>query len=1086
MIQRLRSEFFSHPPSRDTDGFPLPASPKELQTFDEAYFGKSSSSSSKGKHNSGGRSRSIPELLSLGSKLRFPSKPKFLERIITSAKKAGVKSGTNGLIQGDSAAGDSVNEVAADDTCARAVCSVEDHTDSDLPESLDGETDCSEGSITPTNSSITSSPPCHPRGTWSTPSSPLRSGIVQKRCENFQRLYNVVHDSPPLQRKSSLCHIKKGHQSTPTSPSIECKPICSPHDQGDNKFDRLIKSYYSISRDEKFAKTVMSRGYVRALVERINNTHCTLDGEESDVEDEDTCTDKDNVDLSEKTIETPLPKEKPPVKSPKPQLAKSAIENGKSKPKLTLPNAEKGENACLCRSGLQSANKSPVLKSSKKTSPCDNVKKPVVNGSCQCAEEDAGFNMEGGSVQPMSPAELFDSSWSESDMSFEDFSDESDTEDKLFETFEKKLEQTEIEDGPPRDKLYRIADELLKTERAYVEKLHLLHQVFHFRITMQNRTQNMLPPEAITQMFSNIESIFQFHHDFLLPQLEDRMSKWDQSPKIGDLMKKNAPFLKLYTDYVKNFDNAMNLINTWQEKSVKFANLIQEIQRMPECGSLSLQHHMLEPIQRVPRYEMLLKDYIKKLPSESPDHHDAQAALNLVTTAAKHSNEAMKKIEKFRKLLEIHQSLRGIDVDFISPTRELIREGSVTKISARSGEKQLRYIFLFNDMMLICSEPLLGTFRVRAQLDVEGMQVKDGDNLSIAHTFCVMSRQKTIELLDHESVGDGPSWYDTIEKVVDDFRLKKKLRVSKPDDTLESFQETMLPDSILGRRAPRWIPDDAATMCMRCQAGFSAFRRRHHCRACGWVVCGKCCRKAPLAYMQNKIERVCNKCYDVIVHPKSGTASSPDSEGGSPRRRGVLQVKASDPAVLSGYLYMSSDKGKSWVKRWFAVHDDFVMYSFRAHQDVSALTSMPLPGYIAEPVSAGDNVDRPNTFKVHHKHKKIYFFQTDHEKHLRKWINVLEKMVKLELPDDSQRLSSQSSVSNVSNISSNSGSGDMSENAAASDISSTHSNRSDCSKTSDENGISGKDNDSGIANSNENCSTSNTDNSEYIKDSTKS
>ena len=30
-------------------------------------------------------------------------------------------------------------------------------------------------------------------------------------------------------------------------------------------------------------------------------------------------------------------------------------------------------------------------------------------------------------------------------------------------------------------------------------------------------------------------------------------------------------------------------------------------QKEPECGQLSLQHHMLEPIQRVPRYELLLK-----------------------------------------------------------------------------------------------------------------------------------------------------------------------------------------------------------------------------------------------------------------------------------------------------------------------------------------------------------------------------------------------------------------------------------------------------------------------------------------------
>jgi len=42
-------------------------------------------------------------------------------------------------------------------------------------------------------------------------------------------------------------------------------------------------------------------------------------------------------------------------------------------------------------------------------------------------------------------------------------------------------------------------------------------------------------------------------------------------------------------------------------------------------------------------------------------------------------------------------------------------------------------------------------------------------------------------------------------------------------------------------------------------------------------------------------------------------------------------VKANDPSVISGYLNMSVDK-KTWQRRWFSVHSDFVLYSFKAHQ----------------------------------------------------------------------------------------------------------------------------------------------------------
>lgn len=48
-------------------------------------------------------------------------------------------------------------------------------------------------------------------------------------------------------------------------------------------------------------------------------------------------------------------------------------------------------------------------------------------------------------------------------------------------------------------------------------------------------------------------------------------------------------------------------------------------QKQEVCGSLTLQHHMLEPVQRVPRYELLLKDYLKQLPADAPDRQDTES-----------------------------------------------------------------------------------------------------------------------------------------------------------------------------------------------------------------------------------------------------------------------------------------------------------------------------------------------------------------------------------------------------------------------------------------------------------------------------
>lgn len=71
----------------------------------------------------------------------------------------------------------------------------------------------------------------------------------------------------------------------------------------------------------------------------------------------------------------------------------------------------------------------------------------------------------------------------------------------------------------------------------------------------------------------------------------------DLNPRIGDILQKLAPFLKMYGEYVKNFDRAMELVNTWMERSAQFKLIIQEIQvgmarcRCSSCTLSSLRVH---------------------------------------------------------------------------------------------------------------------------------------------------------------------------------------------------------------------------------------------------------------------------------------------------------------------------------------------------------------------------------------------------------------------------------------------------------------------------------------------------------------
>lgn len=52
----------------------------------------------------------------------------------------------------------------------------------------------------------------------------------------------------------------------------------------------------------------------------------------------------------------------------------------------------------------------------------------------------------------------------------------------------------------------------------------------------------------------------------------------ETTPRIGDILQKLAPFLKMYGEYVKGFDNAMELVKNMTERVPQFKAVIEEIQ----------------------------------------------------------------------------------------------------------------------------------------------------------------------------------------------------------------------------------------------------------------------------------------------------------------------------------------------------------------------------------------------------------------------------------------------------------------------------------------------------------------------------
>ncbi|CAN8004053.1 unnamed protein product [Ixodes hexagonus] len=86
--------------------------------------------------------------------------------------------------------------------------------------------------------------------------------------------------------------------------------------------------------------------------------------------------------------------------------------------------------------------------------------------------------------------------------------------------------------------------------------------------------------------------------------------------------------------------------------------------------------------------------------------------------------------------------------------------------------------------------------------------------------------------------------------------------VEEEDNFLPPLSEE---EQLLGKVKPFWIPDVDAPACMLCDVKFTVLKRRHHCRACGKVLCSSCCgHKTQLPCLENREGRVCLPCLTVL------------------------------------------------------------------------------------------------------------------------------------------------------------------------------------------------------------------------------
>ncbi|KAI6029945.1 hypothetical protein BKA83DRAFT_4225760 [Pisolithus microcarpus] len=591
----------------------------------------------------------------------------------------------------------------------------------------------------------------------------------------------------------------------------------------------------------------------------------------------------------------------------------------------------------------------------------------------------------------------------------------------------------------------KIITEFYETEKSYFNGLDLVYNHFLTPILASLSTPNpLLTRQELTTLFSNFIDIWNFHRTFVAALTEHLQFK---STPLSAVLLLYFPYLSLYTPFITSFPASLTFLTSLSSIGASpnphFTAFLRTQESHPCCAHLRLSDYLLTPVQRCPRYLLLLKDILQAMDPTSTEHEALQQALGLVEKITTSLNTSLMTHTQTLTLLNLQRNTYNLPSSLsplVAPGRDLLKRGTLT---CQGSSSSVTYeFFLMTDHLIWLSRDEVnngpGLLKSRSSPCGQNGRRLYAGHIDLVDVEVVMTivHNDVTPRLDILSPRGSFALYAPAVSATKEQRLSQEreileawltsLRAARatrlttlarlnPDSTLSSsgsnvhirqalrafahecsepwgspleFERMASPQhssdasgsfaeeprgdlftqaapqssQTYARRAhidnflpPVWTPDAKANKCMRCgrpfgfvldlklgdmfgwrsttvsfgddsnaktergkERGRGAWRRKHHCRICGRVVCAACSGKTfymscvdanPSAVKEKpKPARACTECYDTTFPFLPGPAVPEpgpnvkhkvrNSIGGSRARPSTAAVTASNTGAI--------------------------------------------------------------------------------------------------------------------------------------------------------------------------------------------
>ncbi|XP_065209606.1 protein vav isoform X2 [Planococcus citri] len=283
------------------------------------------------------------------------------------------------------------------------------------------------------------------------------------------------------------------------------------------------------------------------------------------------------------------------------------------------------------------------------------------------------------------------------------------------------LSQIPVAVVPSIEKRDYVINELIETEKNYVDVLNTLQKSF------MRPLKNCISEDDYATIFFGINELAEIHTGFHV-QLRKACTPCS-TQRLSEVFLGWRQRFIIYGDYCANLTSAESRILEICSKNEVIKQEVDRCQQEANNSKFKLRDLLFVPMQRILKYHLLLDKLLQETQPHHEDFRGLERAKEAMVDVAEYINEVKRDSDTLHIIDNIQQAITDWTMTekntYLKDFGRLLKDGEVKVKCSNDPKTRLRYVFVFDQILLMCKLMRGETYSLKEMLHLNEYKIEE-------------------------------------------------------------------------------------------------------------------------------------------------------------------------------------------------------------------------------------------------------------------------------------------------------------------------------------------------------------------------